>query len=205
MRLSPRDARALKIGALLVVPLAILQFGVRPYLSVMSRRVDELTTQRALLSRELQMLRDRAEYGALQVQAQRLLTETEQQLFVAHDEISASAALSHHVTDHARRATVQLQQVETRSGQPIGEEVMALEVQIQGESDLEGILSFLRALEFGEKLVTVPVLRISLAGGTAAESNEPRVLGFTATVRGFSLLQPSSRKEPAQLIGRTGG
>jgi hypothetical protein len=190
---------------MLAVPILILQFAVKPYVELLSRRSDDLATQQGLLSRELQVLRERGDYERHHVQALRLLTETEEQLFLSPDEVSASAALTHYVTEHARRAVVQLHQMQTLPVVSLSEEIVAVEVEIRGESDFEGVLTFLHGLEFGDKLVTIPVVRIESVTKGGTDDQEPTVLGFTATVRGFSLPQLPERSKLPRSTSHSGG
>jgi hypothetical protein len=205
MSLTHRDNRALRLGATIAVPILVLQFAVKPYVAVLSRQADDLAVQRGLLARELQVLQERAEYDAHQEQAHRLFSDTEEQIFVALDEVTASAALTQYVREHARRATVHLSQIETRPAVVLGEEIVAVEVELRGESDFEGVLTFLQGLEFGEKLVTVPTIRVGPVNSGASDPLEPAVLGFTATVRGFSLPQTPARTERPPSPGHPGG
>jgi hypothetical protein len=203
--LSDRDKRALRLGVMLAAPILILQFAIKPYGALLSRRTDEFTTQRGLLSRELQLLQQRAAYETHHVQARRLLAETESQLFLSPDEVSASAALTHYVTEHARRAVVQVRQIQTLPAVPLSEEVVAVEVEIRGESDFEGVLTFLQGLEFGDKLITIPVIRIESVAHDASDVEEPIVLAFTATMRGFSLPQTPERSKRSRAASHSGG
>lgn len=205
MSLADRDKRALRLGVMLAAPILILQFAVRPYVAVLSQRTDDLATQRGLLARELQVLQERGDYEAHNGQALRLLTDTEKQLFLSPDEVSTSAALTRHVTEHARRATVQLHQMQTLPVVSLSEEIVAVEVEIRGESDFEGVLTFLQGLELGDKLITIPVIRVGSVTSGASDANEPTVIGFTATVRGYSLPQTPERSKLPRSANHSGG
>ena len=205
MSLADRDKRALRIGLMLAAPILILQFAAKPYVALLARRTDDLAAERGLLARELQVLQERGDYERHHVQALRLLTETEEQLFLSPDEVSASAALTQHVMAHARLAVVQLHQIQTLPVVTLGEEVVAVEVEIRGESDFEGVLTFLHGLEFGEKLVTIPMVRIESVPKDETDDQEPTVLSFTATVRGFSLPQTPGRSKVPQSTSHSGG
>jgi hypothetical protein len=186
--LSDRDARALRVGAIAVVPALLIQLVLRPYQQTMRGQMDALQSERALLARELGVLNDRSSYDSLAVEAARVLAATEAQLFSGSDDVVATAALSQFVGDHARRASVLMEQVETRNAQPLGDGLVAIDVAIRGESDLEGVLAFLRNLEYGDKLVTIPEFRAEPEARDETQPDSPAVLGFSVTVRGYALI-----------------
>jgi hypothetical protein len=187
--ISARDARALRIGAVVVFPVLVIQFVIRPYQTTMAARKDELRVERALLARELRVLQDRARFDTLGIEAARLRADTEGQIFVGVDEMSASAALTRYISDRARHAPVLIQQVETQSAQPLADELVTIDVHVRGESDLEGILTFLRGVEFGSKLLTMPAIRVEPVGSREPDADRPTVLGFSVTLRGYVLLR----------------
>jgi hypothetical protein len=203
--LAERDKRALRLGVLLAAPILVFQFAVKPYGAHLSRRTDDLATQQGLLSRELQVLRQRSAYRAHHGQALRLLKETESQLFLSPDEVTASAALTHHVTEQARQAVVQVHQVQTLPVMSLSDDLVAVEVEIRGESDFEGVLTLLHGLEFGDKLITIPIIRIESVTQGKSDAAEPTVLTFTATVRGFSQPESSERSTRSRPANHPGG
>jgi len=205
LSISARDARALKVGAIAVLPVLAFQLVVRPYSNAMTGRSDELQAERALLARELRVVQERALFDTLEVEAQRVLAETERQLFVGADEVSASAALTRHISDQARLSPVLIQQIETQSALPLEEQLVSIDVVIRGESDLEGILTFLRSLEFGGKLLTIPAIRVEPVTSGEADPDAPTVLGLSATVRGYALLRVPPRDATAPSDSRRGG
>lgn len=187
--ISARDARAIRIGAATALPVLLFQFVLRPYSSAITAREDGLRVERALLARELRVLEDRARFDTLDREAARLRTDTEDQLFVSIDEVSASAALTRYVSDHARLAAVLIQQIETQEAQPLADELATIDVLIRGESDLEGILTFLRGIESGRRLLTIPAIRVEPMAMADQDPDLPTVLGFSVTVRGYVLLR----------------
>jgi hypothetical protein len=198
LSISARDMRALRVGALAILPVLTFQLVVTPYSSAMSRRKDELRAERALLARELRVLQERAQYDTLGVEAQRLLAETEQLLFIGTDELSVSATLTRHVSDQARLAPVLIQQIEAGSAITLAEQLGAIDVVVRGESDLEGILTFLRGLEFGAKLFTIPAFRVEPVTAGEPDPEEPALLGFSATLRAYVLLRPVPASDSAR-------
>jgi hypothetical protein len=78
----------------------------------------------------------------------------------------------------------------------------ALQVEIRAESDLEGVLTFLQALERGERLVRVERLSITRPeSDVEEEEGAAEALRLTATVRGFALApEPSRPTAPAAVM-----
>jgi type II secretory pathway component PulM len=50
--MSPKDRRAIILGAIVVLPALVFIYGVRPYQAAMTATRDELETARLALSRE---------------------------------------------------------------------------------------------------------------------------------------------------------
>lgn len=185
--MSPRDARALKIGVVLVLPILMLQLIVRPYRSSMLSRGNALRAEVALLRRELAMTQSRARLDSLANVAESRRGDIAELLFEGGDAVAASAALARYISEGARRATVSIQAIEIGSDHQLGDELTSIDVVVRGESDLEGILTFLRQLEYGARLLMVPAVRIEPVSGRDTDADLPTVLGVTITVRGYLL------------------
>lgn len=197
--LSTRDGRALRLGAFIAAPLLVLQLVVKPVRQEMSRIRDELSAQRALLARELELAAAGPSAPAQLERAQRLLDDMEPLLFDAPDDVSGSAVLANYVSDQARRSEVLIQHLEARASQPLRDDVVALEVAIRAESDLEGVLSLLRRLEYGSRLVTVSSVQIEPQGG--GEDGEPvAAVLFTSVIRGYMVLRGSSGRDSTTAV-----
>jgi hypothetical protein len=69
--------------------------------------------------------------------------------------------------------------------------IRQLRVEIRGESDLRGILTFLQSLESGEKLLRVDRVDVSRSAAEGAvEGVEP--LSVAATIVGFAIPDPTA-------------
>src|SRR5581483_3969510 len=84
-------------------------------------------------------------------------------LFEGKDDVMASAELASYLGEVAQRVRVWLQDASTRPATPAaqGGGVRSLHVEIRAESDLQGALMFLQALELGDKLIRIDRLDIS--------------------------------------------
>ncbi|MGH7572642.1 MAG: GspMb/PilO family protein [Gemmatimonadota bacterium] len=190
IKLKPRDRRALKLGALVLGPVLFFTHGVRPYLGARAELVERLETERASYERELRLLADSERFPELRQQAVKGLEHETGRLFEGPNDASAGAALAAFVETRARESEVHLQGVQTLATDSIAGGLMRLRVELQGMSDLEGVLRLLAALEGGDKLISVEELRIERREGfvvsppAVARTQPPTELGLAATVPG---------------------
>jgi hypothetical protein len=73
---------------------------------------------------------------------------------------------------------------------PLAEGVHPLRVELRAESDFQGVLDFLTALERGDKLVTIE--RLDVARTLRVGDEERETLSITATVVGYALVSPAT-------------
>jgi hypothetical protein len=200
---SPRDRRAVLVGALLVLPATAWSQGVLPYLRAVREARAELRSERGLLDRELQVLagagRYPAEFGA---GADRLLPEVPR-LIGGGDDGAASAALAGYVRGVAQAARVHLTRLEPASSADAGAGVTALPLEVSGEADLEGVMTMLHLMETGPKLVHVTGMTLETgdvpaaapaapeyaAGAAAPPPAVPETIGFRLRITGFTLAE----------------
>jgi hypothetical protein len=168
----------------------MVSFVVRPYLNALDAVRDQITRERDLLSREEILLGDVHRYPPRFESLRTALLGEAPRLFAGDNLDAASAALANQVTAVALTHRVFVQQSETRSPEAAGDGVVRLEIELRAVGDLEGILSFLRALESGPKLLDVKRIVITTAERlNAGASEEEEVLGVSATVSGYALTE----------------
>lgn len=220
--LSPRDRRAMILGALLVVPATAWSQGVLPYLRAVRDAQAELRQERGLLERELQVLAGSARYPTeFSAGADRLLAEVPR-LIGGGDDGAASAALAGYVRGVAQAARVQLSRVEPASSADAGGGVTSLPLEVSGEGDIEGIMTLLHLLETGPKLVHVTGMTLetgeapstAAAGASPPDPSQssflsgvmpppaavPETIGFRLRITGFTLAEGTdlpAAEEPA--------
>jgi hypothetical protein len=182
--MSDKDKRALRLGAIVLL-VAGLSMTVRPYLAALSDARDRLATERATLAREQAAVSTARQNPQLQHVADSAMRTMRPRLFEGKDDVMASAELASYVGDAARRARVWLQDANTRPATPVAEGVRTLRVEIRAESDLHGTLTFLQALERGDKLVRVDRLEISRA--PRSDTKDSETLSIAATISGFAV------------------
>jgi hypothetical protein len=184
--LSAKDRRTLLIGVAVLIPVALYRFGFVPYRASLADMRDRLTTEREALSRERGAVLTAQRNPALQQMTDSALHAMEPRLFEGTDDVIASSGLAAYVGDVARGHHVWVQDAATRTTTSTTTGVRTLHVDIRGESDLRGILSFLDALEHGDKLIRIERLDVS-RGLSGAGNEQAETLTIAATVAGYAM------------------
>ncbi len=183
--LRPRDRRALLVGVGVLVPALAWAWGIRPALGALEQHTARLEEQRGLLERELALVdaaRGLSERGR---DAEAALAAAGSRLF-AGDALAAGTVLAAWVTASARRAGVQVEELQSRPSAPVGAGLEQVEIAVRGHGDLAGALRWLRDLEGGGRLIRVERIALERVGTpAAADSNDVEVLAVSATVRGY--------------------
>jgi len=213
--LTPRDLRAIGIGAAVLVPALLWVLAAAPYLRAVQGARERLEQDRALLAREQALLAEAGSYPKAFDDGAAKLLAAAPRLMGGDDDAAAAAAVAGYVRRLGRMAPANVTRVEPAPSRDAGGGVTALPVAVSGEADLEGLLTLLHMLETGPKLVDVSELRIESSappaapGGGAAYSPspfyspgaslvQPEVLTFRFTATGFTLAQPARRGEDAE-------
>jgi len=210
--LSARDRKAVTWGAAVLVPALAWTLVVSPYLDALGEAKARLEQDRATLEREMEVLAETADYRrAFDEGAEKLLAAAPR-LMGGDDDGAASAAVAGYLRRLARMGGAHVTRVEPGPSRDAGGGVTALPVGVSGESDLEGLLTFLQMLEAGPKLVDVAELRIEASSSTPAgigtayggqpfytpsgvPAEQPEVITFRFTATGFTLAQPAKKAD----------
>ncbi len=181
-RLAPRDRHAILLGLAIIVPAVVIVLGVRPFYGALTDVQERLTVEREVLARELQLLRSAELLPQHIEEALRKTAAVDLRLLEAASVTLAEAQLTDLLESWAVLSRVLLREIESiapaRGAEPPpGAET--IRISVRGESDLEGVLTFLDALESGLLLVRVtglalePVLARPQAGAGDAPQDEP--------------------------------
>ncbi|HYH83185.1 MAG TPA: type II secretion system protein GspM [Longimicrobium sp.] len=198
--LSPRDRRAVLLGAALLLPALLWTLVASPWLDALHSRRARLDEARRLLGRELELLAQARGFPRVFDQGARRLLAEAPRLMGGDDDAAAGAAVAGYVRRLARMGGANVTRVEPAPVHDAGGDVTALPVAVTGEADLEGLMSFLQLLETGPKLVRVDQLKIEAQDGpaTAGAAYSPtpffvapgggsEVIRFTFTATGYTL------------------
>jgi type II secretory pathway component PulM len=187
-QLTPRDRRALAIGGLILAPLLVFSVLVNPFLHARSALRERVREQRDLLRREMALVASAQTLPTRLADARGALASRQSRFFPGRDRLAATTALVSLVGDEARRQGVLLEGIESRTPNAAGEGIVAVEVELHGRGDLEGLLRWLQALEAGSRLLRVEQLSVArLDGGAPAHSLDVETLTLAAAVRGYLL------------------
>jgi len=184
--MNTRDRRAVTYGGIVLLPFLLYIWGVRPYQAALSDARDQLATERAALARERAAILTARKNPQLQHIADSAMRVMRPRLFEGKDDVMASAELASYLGDVAQRARVWLQDASTRPATPATQSsgVRTLRVEIRAESDLQGTLKFLQALERGDKLIRIDRLDISRV---PRDDKGVETLAIAATIAGFAV------------------
>lgn len=181
IELSPRDRRALALGAIVLALLILWRLVLAPGVDEFTRVRAAVAAERAILARELALLASASE-RTLQADAlvRSLVTYTPR-LF------RAGAAPEAHLREIAEASNVAVRSIE-RIVSPDQDltafsVVRPVELSFEGESDLEGALSLLGALETDALLFVVEFL--DLSHQAPVDSRAPEVLRLQMRGRAF--------------------
>lgn len=189
MHLAPGDRRALLIGLAVAAPMVFWMLVATPYRHAVEETRSKLEASRDLLARERRLLAGAKQYPVALDQGKVRLAAVTGRLFDGGSEAAVSGALAAHLRQHARASRVLLSELKSAPADTTMDGITAVPLNVTGESDLEGLLTFLRSLESGVKLVHVDQLEIE--SGQRSGAAGPEVLSFQLTAKGFALQERS--------------
>ncbi len=171
-------------GAILLLGLVPI-YVVRPYRATLSDLRDQMATERSALVRERAAIATARQNPQLQHIADSAMRAMRPRLFEGRDDVMASAELASYLGEVAHGSRVWLQDAGTRPASPMVNGVRTLHVEIRAESDLAGMLTFIQALERGDKLIRLDRLDISRA--PRSDEKDVETLSLAATISGFAV------------------
>jgi hypothetical protein len=189
--MSASDRRALFIGAAILVPSLAYVFGVNPYRAALAGVQQQLSAERDAYGRERAAVSAAQRNPQMQHVADSAMQATSPRLFEGRDDVMASAEVATYLGEIARASHVWLQDASTRPASALDGGVRALHVEIRGESDLRGILAFLKSLESGGKILRVQRLDISAQPGRSDQPGTEN-LALSASIVGYAIPDPSA-------------
>ncbi len=188
--LSASDRRALTLGAIVLVPSLFFVFGVKPYRAALADVQQQLSVERDAFARERAAVAAAKRNPQMQHIADSAMQAMSPRLFAGRDDVMASAEVATYLGEVARANHVWLQDASTRPATALDGGVRALHVEIRGESDLRGILEFVKTLENGDKFIKVQRLDVSAQLGRSEPGTE--TLSLSASIVGYAIPDPSA-------------
>jgi len=189
--MAQRDRRAVLLGLAVLAPALIYIAAVRPYRAAMDDLRDRIASERALLEREEALIAGKTTLPASAASMQGRAERAALRLVRAANVPLAEAELTGFLQDIAGLSRVLLQDmsgIEPRRGEkPAAESVRALRLSVRGESDLEGVLTFLQRVENSPLLLRIAELSIEpQKEGRGDERNTTGVVQFTLIVEAYA-------------------
>lgn len=156
--LAPRDRRAILLGVVILVPALLYAFVVRPYRAALSDVRDRIAAERELLVRELSLLETAPDMSEAIRRAQADAQRYDDRMVSAVNGPLAEGELSDYLEGWAGRNRVLLEEIgsgELERGEVPPPGLSVVRLHVRGESDLEGVLGFLREIEGSRLLLRV--------------------------------------------------
>jgi hypothetical protein len=202
--LTPRDRRAILVGLAVLVPVAAYVFGVKPFRAALGDVRDRVEAEQNLLSRELSLVQAAPSLPGEIQRAEADAAVFEAQLVQAESGELAESHLTGFLESSASRSRVLLEEI--RSGElGRGEEpppgLVVVRLHLRGESDLEGVLTFLDEIEKSPFLLRIGGLALepemARPESNADEEGRSRaaptgVVDFQLIVDGFAQIEEQS-------------
>jgi len=184
MALTARDRRAIGIGAaILIVSLGGVFVG-RPLWQRQSAARETVAREFELLARERALIAMAPRLPDSLAATRTALAVEERQAIVVTATGTAGIRLAERLRDAARDQHVLITQSTETPGDSLDAALRTVRVTVRGESDMRGVLGFVRAVELGSPRVRVRTLQIERAGQSVHAPNAPPsddVLTITAT------------------------
>ncbi len=156
--LAPRDRRAILIGLGILVPAAVYVLGVKPYRAALAEIGDLVSAEGDLLMRERELLAS-AESLPMEIEEARDAADRfGDRLVIASSPVLAEGVLSGFLESSAVRSRVLLEEIrggELGRGEEPPPGLTVLRLHLRGESDLEGVLTFIDEIEKNQLLLRI--------------------------------------------------
>ncbi|MBC8086361.1 MAG: hypothetical protein H7Z40_03790 [Phycisphaerae bacterium] len=201
-QLNERERKVLLWGALFVIPTLLYFFGVKPFRLSLADKREQLAFEQTALVREGAAIAAAKRNPELQHVADSLMKQTVSRLFSGADDVMTSAELGSYLGEVAEQNHVLLTTATTGVVAKIKSNVRTLNEDIRGESDLQGLLEFLQALERGPKLVRVSRLDISRP---TRDADDIETVLFSATVSAYALAHDPSPQAASRVLADSAG
>lgn len=156
--LNPRDRRAILLGLGILLPAAGYVLGWKPYQVALEDVRDRVVAEQELLTRELEVMKTS---GALPEEIRTARSEAdlyEEKLVRAVSGVLAEAELTDFLEASASRNRVLLEEIrggELGRGEEPPPGLSVVRLHLRGESDLEGVLTFLDEIEKSQLLIRI--------------------------------------------------
>lgn len=179
MKLSDRDRKLLRFGAVAVVLFCTLKFGLFPLYDTFIERRNEIAQKEKAREKYLKFLKKQADFEKSGKNWAREKALVQQGLLRGETTSLAAADIQRLVDDFARQSKVDMQRVKVLDSDT-RDDFVVIPVQVVFSSDLTRLVKFIRSIEADRKLLTMPDLRIRVKN-----QRRPQDVSVTLTVAGY--------------------
>jgi hypothetical protein len=183
-QMKESERRTVMIGAIIALPILFFTYGVKPVWASLTDKREQLELERTTLVRERAAIAAAQKNPQLQQIADSLMKTARERLFSGSDDVMASAELGSYIGEVASQNHFLLTSATTGAVSKTKSVVRTLSEDIRGESDLQGILEFVQALERGPKLVRITKIDLSRA---TRDVDDIETIVFAATISAYAL------------------
>lgn len=191
--LAERDRRAVLLGLLVVLPALLWVAAVKPYRAALADLRDRTAAERALFAREEALLAHAERLPGGLTRSEERAQRASRRLIDAANVPLAEAELTGFLEELAQLSRVLLQDmraVDLRRGElPAAAALRPIRLSVRGESDFEGVLTFLQRLENSPLLLRVAELSLEPQYDGSARGGDRRATGvvtFAIIVEAFA-------------------
>jgi hypothetical protein len=156
--LNPRDRRAILLGLGILLPAVAYVLGVKPYRTALEGVRDRVDAEQELLARELALLEAAPTLPEELQRAEAEAAVFEERMVRAASGVLAEGELTDFLEGSAFRSRVLLEEIRTGElgrGEEPPPGLSVVRLHLRGESDLEGVLTFLDEIEKSRLLLRV--------------------------------------------------
>jgi hypothetical protein len=199
-RLAPGDRRAVLLGLAVLVPALLFVVVVRPYHAALIELREQAAQERSLLQREVALLADGAALPRRAEAVERRAQRATGRLVRAANVPLAEAEVTGFLESVAGLSNVLLQElrgIETRRGEAATPgDLRPIRLSLRGESDLEGVLTFLHRVETSPLFMRVVELSLEPQYEGSARTGDRRTTGVLTFALIVDAYAPSDIESP---------
>jgi hypothetical protein len=213
-QMSSRDRRAVFLGLAVLLPALVYALGVRPYLTALADVREQTFQAQGLLARELELLERAGELPEAARLAREVASGVQGRMLQARSLVLAEGELTDFLEAAAYRSRVLLEEIrggELARGEEPPPGLSLVRMHLRGESDLEGVLTFLDQLEKSHLLLRIRGLALEPEVSRPDSEEEDQgsrdpvptgVVEFQMIVDGFALGEGMLESQESSPSGR---
>lgn len=186
--ISHRNRRVIAAGLLVLAPAVFGRFVAKPLLRTMADTRERLTVEKDLLQRERALAQSRHDLDAAFEEFSGGAAERHERLFPGEPTL-ATADLVRYVLASGESAGFHVERTSPNRAVALGNGLWELGVEVSAVGDIAGVLTFLRAVEDGSKLVRIERLTLERreAYDYPAAAPDVQVVALKATAIGYGV------------------